>query len=94
MREKVLLVARAFACLEAGRLSGRSVQIPEHGAEFLYYRGRAGDGPGSGDAGGGGRGLSPECCMNPILLKPTSDIGSQVIVNGEVAREHGGAGLF
>ncbi|MDO5156696.1 MAG: cobyric acid synthase [Eubacteriales bacterium] len=29
-------------------------------------------------------GLAPKVCMNPILLKPTSDMGSQVIVNGEV----------
>ena len=29
-------------------------------------------------------GISPMVCMNPILLKPTNHIGSQVIVNGEV----------
>ena len=29
-------------------------------------------------------GIKPDVCMNPILLKPTNDIGSQVIVNGEV----------
>ena len=29
-------------------------------------------------------GIEPEVCMNPILLKPTTDRGSQVIVNGEV----------
>ncbi|MBQ2610040.1 MAG: cobyric acid synthase, partial [Butyrivibrio sp.] len=29
-------------------------------------------------------GIEPLVCMNPILLKPTSDVGSQVIVNGEV----------
>jgi len=29
-------------------------------------------------------GISPQVAMNPILLKPTSDSGSQVIVNGEV----------
>lgn len=29
-------------------------------------------------------GIKPEVCMNPILLKPTTDVGSQVIVNGEV----------
>lgn len=29
-------------------------------------------------------GLEPDVRMNPILLKPSSDIGSQVIVNGEV----------
>lgn len=29
-------------------------------------------------------GIKPMVCMNPILLKPTSHTGSQVIVNGEV----------
>lgn len=29
-------------------------------------------------------GISPTVQMNPILLKPTNDVGSQVIVNGEV----------
>ncbi len=29
-------------------------------------------------------GVEPDVMMNPILLKPTNDIGSQVIVNGEV----------
>lgn len=29
-------------------------------------------------------GIKPRVCMNPVLLKPTSDMGSQVIVNGEV----------
>ena len=29
-------------------------------------------------------GIEPSVLMNPILLKPTTDIGSQVIVNGEV----------
>ena len=28
--------------------------------------------------------INPDCRMNPILLKPTSDEGSQVIINGEV----------
>ncbi len=36
--------------------------------------------------GGAGQaaGVEPDVRMNPILLKPSSDIGSQVIVNGEV----------
>ena len=29
-------------------------------------------------------GIDPTADMNPILLKPTSNVGSQVIVNGEV----------
>lgn len=29
-------------------------------------------------------GITPMVCMNPILLKPTNNVGSQVIVNGEV----------
>ena len=29
-------------------------------------------------------GIEPSVRMHPILLKPTSDVGSQVIVNGEV----------
>ena len=29
-------------------------------------------------------GIKPQVCMNPILLKPTDSVGSQVIVNGEV----------
>ena len=29
-------------------------------------------------------GVKPSVRMNPILLKPTTDVGSQVIVNGEV----------
>lgn len=29
-------------------------------------------------------GIKPDVCMNPILLKPVNDMGSQVIVNGKV----------
>ncbi len=29
-------------------------------------------------------GIRPQVCMNPILLKPTSHVGSQVIVNGRI----------
>ena len=28
-------------------------------------------------------GIEPSAAMNPILLKPTNDIGSQVIINGK-----------
>ncbi len=29
-------------------------------------------------------GIEPSVLMNPVLLKPTTDMGSQIIVNGEV----------
>ena len=33
-------------------------------------------------------GKAPDVRMNPILLKPSSDVGSQVIVNGEVQGDY------
>lgn len=39
-------------------------------------------------------GLEPDVRMNPILLKPSSDTGSQVIVNGEVRGEYRAAEYF
>lgn len=39
-------------------------------------------------------GIEPSVLMNPILLKPTSDVGSQVIVNGEVRRNMGAKEYF
>lgn len=39
-------------------------------------------------------GIAPSVLMNPILLKPTSDIGSQVIVNGEVRKTMKAADYF
>lgn len=39
-------------------------------------------------------GIEPQVCMNPILLKPTSDVGSQVIVNGEVRGNYAAADYF
>ena len=32
-------------------------------------------------------GIEPDVRMNPILLKPTTDVGSQVIVNGQVTTQ-------
>ena len=39
-------------------------------------------------------GIEPSVRMNPILLKPTSDVGSQVIVNGEVRQNMRAAVYF
>lgn len=39
-------------------------------------------------------GILPDVCMNPILLKPTNDTGSQVIVNGEVIGNMGAREYF
>ena len=36
------------------------------------------------DAGRSSRGIAPSVLMNLFFLKPTNDVGSQVIVNGEV----------
>ena len=38
-------------------------------------------------------GMEPDVRMNPILLKPSSDTGSQVIVNGEVRGQMSAATL-
>ena len=39
-------------------------------------------------------GIEPDVRMNPILLKPSSDVGSQVIVNGEVRGQMSAAAYF
>lgn len=39
-------------------------------------------------------GIEPSVCMNPILLKPTDHVGSQVIVNGEVVGNMGAREYF
>ena len=39
-------------------------------------------------------GMEPDVRMNPILLKPSSDTGSQVIVNGEVRGQMPAAAIW
>lgn len=39
-------------------------------------------------------GREPDVRMNPILLKPSSDVGSQLIVKGEVRGGLPGVGIF
>ena len=38
--------------------------------------------------------VTPHVDMNPILLKPTSDVGSQVVVNGKVLGNFGGVDYY
>ncbi|HIV17279.1 MAG TPA: cobyric acid synthase [Candidatus Alectryocaccobium stercorigallinarum] len=38
--------------------------------------------------------IEPDVCMNPVLLKPTGDMRSQVIVNGEVVGNMGAREYF
>ncbi len=38
--------------------------------------------------------IKPKACMNPILLKPTDDVGSQVIVNGKAIGNMSAADYF
>ncbi len=49
--------------------------------KLLLLQKTAGNGPGTGGPGRAA-GVKPSADMNPILLKPTTDVGSQVIVNG------------
>src|SRR5499426_2871576 len=39
-------------------------------------------------------GIEPHVDMNPILLKPTSDVGSQVIINGKVYGNYRGVDYY
>ena len=39
-------------------------------------------------------GIQPDVRMNPILIKPSSDTGSQIIVNGEVRGQMTAAEYF
>jgi adenosylcobyric acid synthase len=38
--------------------------------------------------------VSPHVDMNPILLKPTSDVGSQVVINGKVLGNYSGVDYY
>jgi len=38
--------------------------------------------------------VAPHVDMNPILLKPTSDVGSQVVINGKVLGNYGAADYY
>ncbi len=52
---KSVLTGGLLRVLAQDGVKADSVQIPEHGIEFIHYRRRPGNGKGAGDAGGGGR---------------------------------------
>ncbi|KAI3483882.1 hypothetical protein L1887_53117 [Cichorium endivia] len=61
---------------------GRAVQAAEHGAQQCRDGRRRRDRSRPGGAGPGRRTWRPHTDMNPVLLKPNSDTGSQVIIHG------------
>lgn len=84
---KSLLCAALCRIFRQDGLRAAPVQKPEHGAQLVHHRLRRRDGKGPGRAAEAA-GIAPDVRMNPILLKPTTDVGSQVIVNGAGARQH------
>ena len=73
-----------------GRGVGGSLQGPEHVVELVVTSDGCRDRPGPVAPGRGGR-ARPEAAMNPVLLKPTSERSSQVIVMGRPVGDQGGA---
>lgn len=90
---KSILCAGLCRIFRPGRLQSRAVQKPEHGVNsFITAAG--------GEMGRAqvvqaeAAGIAPDVRMNPILLKPTTDVGSQVIVNGRRAGQHARNGVL
>ena len=73
-------LARAFA---EPRPEGAAVQAAEHVEQRRRDGGRRRDRPRPG-AAGARRARRPSVHMNPVLLKPQSEIGAQVVVQGRV----------
>ena len=81
---KSLLAAGLCRIFRQDGYQRRALQEPEHGAQFLHYKRRSAKWAGRRSCRRRPAGLEPDVRMNPILLKPTTDVGSQVIVNGQV----------
>ncbi len=79
---KSMLTAAICRILLPGRRAGRAVQGAEHVAQLVRHAGGRRDGPRQVVQAQACR-LEPDVRMNPILLKPNSDTGSQVIVRGQ-----------
>ena len=66
---------------EAAGRAGRAVQAAEHVEQRRGLRARGRNRAGAGGAGAAA-GLAPRTDFNPVLLKPQTDRGSQVVVHG------------
>ena len=68
--------------LRAARLPRGAVQGAEHGAQLVRHAGRAARSAARRPSRPRAAGIEPHVDMNPVLLKPSSQTGSQVIVLG------------
>ncbi len=81
---KSLLVAGLARALTAARADGRPVQAAEHVEQRGGDGGWRRDRPGAGACRRAPARVAPSVHMNPVLLKPQSEIGAQIIVQGKV----------
>ena len=94
---KTVLVAGLCRAAQKPRPEGAAVQAAEH-VEQRRRRRHPGETAAARSAAPNGCRRSPAACratvdMNPVLLKPQSEIGAQVIVQGKVFGEAQGARL-
>ena len=82
--------ASAAPCRDRG-LRGAPVQAAEHVEQCRGDGRRRRDRPRPGAAGARLRASPPSVHMNPVLLKPQSEIGAQVVVQGQVIGNAQGA---
>ena len=73
----------AVSRVSPARAVGRAVQAAEHVEQRRRHRRWRRDRPRAGVAGAWPAGVEPRVDMNPVLLKPETDAGAQVIVQGQ-----------
>ncbi len=88
---KSVLAAGAVPHLRSARLPRRALQGAEHGAQLLRHARTAARSAARRPTRPRAAGVEPHVDMNPVLLKPSSQTGSQVIVLGRPVAAHVGA---